>query len=47
MGIHYDYKSTRGTSYEKRGESTYRTRRAKRSNGNKSSEEKMMHDRQI
>ena len=48
MGIHYDYKSTRGEKAmkkEAKRKARIEQRRAKRSSpGNKSSEEKMMHD---
>ena len=48
MGIHYDYKSTRGDKAmkkEAKRKARIEQRRAKRSSpGNKSSEEKMMHD---
>lgn len=48
MGIHYDYKSTRGDKAmkkEAKRKARIEQRRAKRSSsGNKSSEEKEMHD---
>ena len=48
MGIHYDYKSTRGDKAmkkEAKRKARIEQRRAKKSNNNsKSSEEKQMHD---
>ena len=47
MGIHYDYKSTRGDKAmkkEAKRKARIEQRRAKRANSPKESEEKMMHD---
>tara|TARA_A100000164_G_C21643421_1_gene646904 strand:- start:487 stop:678 length:192 start_codon:yes stop_codon:yes gene_type:complete len=47
MGIHYDYKSTRGDKAmkkEAKRKARIEQRRAKRSNNSKASEEKEMHD---
>ena len=47
MGIHYDYKSTRGDKAmkkEAKRKARIEQRRAKRSTASKESEEKIMHD---
>ena len=47
MGIHYDYKSTRGDKAmkkEAKRKARIEQRRAKRSNSSKSSKEELMHD---
>ena len=47
MGIHYDYKSTRGDKAmkkEAKRKARIEQRRAKRTNNSKESEEKLMHD---
>ena len=47
MGIHYDYKSTRGDKAmkkEAKRKAIIEQRRAKRSNSSKSSKEELMHD---
>ena len=47
MGIHYDYKSTRGDKAmkkEAKRKARIEQRRAKRANNSKESEEKPMHD---